>query len=115
MRKIVWMIAVMAMMGVGVCYADGPAKVPAYRGIIERVQPNGDTLRTYLRGDEHMHWMMTEDGWQIKEDNNGWIKYVKINRKGEIVLGRRKAHNAEKRTKCETRWLNKHGIQKIEK
>ena len=44
---------------------------PAYRGEIERVQPNSDTLKTYLRGDEHMHWMMTEDGWQIKESKNG--------------------------------------------
>ncbi len=112
MRKIVWMIAVMAMMGVGVCYADGPAKVPAYRGIIERVQPNGDTLRTYLRGDEHMHWMMTEDGWQIKENNKGWLKYVKTNRKGKVVISCRKAHNAEKRCKCEQRWLEKHGVKK---
>ena len=112
MRKIFLMIAVMAMMSVGVCYADSPAKVPAYRGLIERVQPNGDTLRTYLRGDEHKHWMMTEDGWQIKESKKGWLKYVKLNRKGEVVIGCRKAHNVEKRTKCEKRWLEKHGIMK---
>ncbi|MBQ2190313.1 MAG: hypothetical protein II605_03875 [Paludibacteraceae bacterium] len=112
MKKIVLMIAVMAMMSVRVCYADGPAKVPAYRGIIERVQPNGDTLRTYLRGDEHRHWMMTEDGWQIKESKKGWLKYVKMNRKGQVVLSCRKAHNADQRRKCEQRWLEKHGVKK---
>ena len=113
MRKFLFLVALMATMTMGM-YAQKPAQVPAYRGIIERVQPNGDTLRTFLRGDEHHHWMMTEDGWQIKEDNRGWLKYVKTNRKGEIVIARRKAHNAEKRGKCETKWLNKHGINKGE-
>ena len=113
MRKFLFLVALMATMTMGM-NAQKPAQVPAYRGIIERVQPNGDTLRTFLRGDEHHHWMMTEDGWQIKEDNRGWLKYVKVNRKGEIVIARRKAHNAEKRSKCETKWLNKHGINKSE-
>lgn len=111
MKKIL-MIALMGVMSVGLCYADGPAKVPAYRGIIERVQPNGDTLRTYLRGDENYHWMMTEDGWEIREHKNGWLKYVKLNRKGEAVLSLRKAHNADKRSKCEQKWLEKHGVKK---
>ena len=46
MKKTFLLVAVMALMAMGV-YADSPAKVPAYRGLIERVQPNGDTLRTY--------------------------------------------------------------------
>ena len=111
MKKTLLVVAVMAMMAVGAS-AQQPAKVPAYKGLIERVQPNGDTLRTYLRGDEHHHWMMTEDGWQIKESKKGWLKYAKTNRKGEVVTGCRKAHNAEKRSKCETKWLMKHGVKK---
>ena len=92
--------------------AQAPARVPAYRGLIERVQPNGDTLRTYLRGDERKHWMMTEDGWQIKETDKLWYKYAKMNRKGEVVTSCRKAHNAEDRSRCEKRWLNKYGVKK---
>ena len=111
MKKGILLVAVMAMMALGV-HAQTPAKVPAYRGLIERVQPNGDTLRTYLRGDEHYHFTMTEDGWQIKEDKKGWLKYAKTNRKGEVVISWRKAHNAEKRSKCEAKWLEKHGIYK---
>ena len=111
MRKILLLVAVMAMTAVGM-NAQQPAKVPAYKGLIERVQPNGDTLCTYLRGDEHKHWMMTEDGWQIKESKKGWLKYAKLNRKGEAVISCRKAHNAEKRSQCEKRWLDKHGIMK---
>ena len=114
MKKVLWMVALMATMVLGAGAQQAPEKqrVPAYRGIIERVQPNGDTLRTYLRGDERKHWMMTEDGWLIQESKRGWLKYMKTNRKGEVVLSCRKAHNAEKRSKCENRWLEKHGVKK---
>lgn len=111
MKKILFLAAIMTTMAMGM-QAQGPAKVPAYRGLIERVQPNGDTLRTYLRGDERMHWMMTEDGWQIQENKKGWLMYSKTNCKGQVVAGCRKAHNAENRSRCEKRWLDKHGIMK---
>ena len=111
MKRIFLLVALMATMMVGV-NAQQPAKVPAYRGIIERVQPNGDTNRTYLRGDEHMHWLMMEDGWQIIETDKGWFKYAKKNRKGAVVAGCRKAHNDVDRSKSENKWLDKHGIRK---
>lgn len=111
MKKILLLVALAATMVLGV-QAQTPAKVPAYRGLIERVQPNGDTLQTYLRGDEHMHWMMTDDGWQIVETNKGWFKYAKQNRKGDVKASCRKAHNADKRSKSETKWLEKYGIKK---
>ena len=110
MRKILLLIALMAIVATGM-QAQAPAKVPAYPGLIERVQPNGDTIRTYLRGDEHKHWMMLEDGWQILETEKGWFKYAKKNRKGETVISCRKANNAEDRSKCEQRWLRKKGIK----
>lgn len=120
MKKILFLVAMMATMTVfgqyGACQAQEAApqkhNVPAYRGVIERVQPNGDTLRTFLRGDERKHWLMTEDGWLIREDKNGWLKYCKTNNKGEVVLSCRKARNAEKRSKCEQRWLEKRGVKK---
>ena len=120
MKKLALLVALTVTMIIGgsfmqssTCYAETPQKnVPAYRGIIERTQPNGDVLRTYLRGDERKHWSMTEDGWQIMEGKNGWFRYAKLNRKGEVVIGCRKAHNADKRSKCEKRWLERHGIKK---
>ena len=110
MRKMM-LIAVMAMMAMGM-YAEGPAKMPAYRGLMEAKQPDGYVLRMYKRGDEHMHWSMTEDGWQIKTDKKGWLKYAKTNCKGQVVCHWRKARNAEDRSKYAKRWLAKHGIKK---
>jgi hypothetical protein len=66
MKKILMMVALMATMVLGAQaqeIEDAPQRhsVPAYRGLIMRDQPNGYQLRTYLRGDEHFHWTMTED------------------------------------------------------
>ena len=114
MKKILLLVALMATMVLGAQAQEesAPQRVPAYRGLIERPQPNGYVLRTYLRGDEHFHWSMTEDGWQIIETSKGWHKYAKLNRKGQVVAHWRKAKNAEDRSKYAKRWLEKHGIKK---
>ena len=114
MKKILLLVALMATMVLGAQAQEeaAPQRVPAYRGLIVREQPNGYALRTYLRGDEHFHWSMTEDGWQIIETSKGWHKYAKLNRKGQVVAHWRKAKNVEDRSNCAKRWLEKHGIKK---
>ena len=96
--------------------AQGPAHVPAYRGVIERVQPNGDTIQTFLRGDEHYHCSMTLDGWQILQNDKGWYVYAKRlavrGERLEVKASRKKVHNSNQRTKCEKRWLEKYGVKK---
>lgn len=102
-------------------HAQEPARVPAYPGVITRIQPSGDTLHVYLRGDERWHFMMTVDGWEVNEDNKGKICYNKLKtrkvdgeKKQVSVATRRVAHDADKRSKCEQRWLNKRGVQKMQ-
>ena len=80
-----------------VCMASGvlaqrkPARVPAYQGVIERVQPNGDTVYVRLHGDERRHWMTLEDGVTlVKENQKGYICYAKKKKNGQIVATRRK-------------------------
>ena len=105
MKKIITVIALCALCAV-------VRAVPAYPGVIERMQPNGDTIRIFLRGDERHHYAVTEDGWQVIENSKGWFKYAKLNRKGEAVISCRKAHNDSQRRKCEKRWLSKHGVKR---
>ena len=87
-------------------------RVPAYNGEIERIQPNGDTLMVYLRGDERSHYVMTLDGWQIKEDDRGYLCYAKHKKDGSIVSTRKIAHNEADRKKCESKWLMRNGIRR---
>lgn len=121
MKKLLFILLALAAATLG-AQAQRPARVPAYPGVIERIQPNGDTLHVFLRGDEHWHFMMTVDGWEVKEKDNGKICYCKLKprtingeKKQVAVPTCRKAHDAAKRSKCEQRWLDKHGILKIQK
>ena len=68
-----------------------PARVPAYQDVIERIQPNGDTVYVRLHGDERRHWMTLEDGKTlVKENNKGYICYAKKKKDGRIVATRKK-------------------------
>lgn len=87
--------------------------VPAAPWPMEWVQPKGDTVMFYLRGDEHAHFMMTLDGYQVIEQNKT-LYYAQKHANGEVKASRKKAHNEETRKKCEKRWLKRHGIQKVQ-
>ena len=120
MKKLLFILA--AATSIVLSMQGQPARVPARPGVIPIEQPNGDTLHTYLRGDEHWHIMMTVDGWQVKEDKHGKLCYAtlkkrKVNgeKKQVAVVTRRTAHDANRRSKCEQRWLEKHGIQYFKK
>ena len=110
MKRVLILATMMMAMTLGL-QAQRPARVPAYPGMIEREQPNGDKVETYLRGDEHKLWLMTVDKWQLIENAKGWLVYAKLNKNGVAVASCKKAHNEGQRSKCEKRWLNKHGIK----
>lgn len=121
MKKLLFILFVLGTVTFS-AQAQKSARVPAYPGVIERIQPNGDTLHVFLRGDEHWHFTMTVDGWQVKENSKGKICYCKMKTRkvnGEkqqvAVVTCRTAHDAAKRSKSEQRWLDKHGIMKAKK
>lgn len=87
-----------------------PSRVPARRDPIVRTQPNGDTLTILLRGDERSHRTMTLDGWQIKENNEGYLCYATQKKGGDLVASKRVAHNPDSRSRCERSWLKRYGI-----
>jgi hypothetical protein len=90
MKQLFIILSVVCMTS-GVLAQQKPARVPAYQGVIERVQPNGDTVYVRLHGDERRHWMTLEDGVTlVKENNKGYICYAKKKRNGQIVATRRK-------------------------
>ena len=104
------MMALCALIG-GIS-AQAPQRVPAAPYPIVKQQPNGETVTILLRGDEHHHWMMTEDGWQIIQTDDDRLCYAIQKRDGTIVASRKQAHDAKDRKKCETRWLKRKGIFK---
>ena len=84
MKRLIYIVLI-AMSVVAVAQQK-PSQVPAYRGVIERVQPNGDTIYVRLHGDERRHWMTMEDGETlVKENKKGYICYAKKKKDGRIV------------------------------
>lgn len=75
-----------------------PARVPAYKGVITRVQPNGDTVYVLLHGDERKHWMTLTDGnTLVQEDRSGYICYAKKKKDGRIVATSKKVKPDKKK------------------
>lgn len=87
------------------------ARIPATPHPIQYVQPDGDTLTMRLHGDERKHYRTTLDGYEIIQDNKGYYKYAKARKNGAVKLTCRQAHNPEKRTKCENKFLERKGIK----
>lgn len=88
--------------------------VPANPRPMEYVQPNGDTIVIRLVGDEHFHYTTTVDGVLISKNDKGYFCYAKwqeIKENGQTYRVPkptcRKARNADKRSKCEQRWVEK--------
>ena len=49
---------------------------PAYPGLIEFTQPNGVKVKIYMRGDEHLKWAESEDGFTLLYNSTGFLEYA---------------------------------------
>jgi hypothetical protein len=95
MKRLILILAI----GCGLlAIAQKPARVPARPGVVERVQPNGDTIRVRLYGDERQHWMTLEDGKTlVAENKKGYICYAKKKKNGQIIPTCKKVRNRKKK------------------
>ena len=101
MKRLICILCV-ACIAYGMWAQNRPARVPAYPGVIERVQPNGDTIYVRLHGDERMHWMTLEDGTTlVAENKKGYICYAKKKKNGKIVATCKKVKAKILKTKTE--------------
>ena len=99
MKRLMYILAIScSVWALGAMAQQRPARVPAYQGVIERVQPNGDTIYVRLHGDERKHWMTLEDGVTlVKENKKGYICYAKKKKDGRLVATCRKVKQEKKK------------------
>lgn len=89
-----------------------PQRVPANPNPIAWIQPDkGDTVMMRLIGDENWHCEVTLDGWIIAKNDKGVLCYAKEIGDRQYKATRRRAHSEGCRSKCEERWLKKHGLR----
>jgi len=58
---------------------------PAYPGLIKKELRDGTTISLYMKGDEKVHWMESEDGYSLLYDSNRNIVYAISDNEGNMV------------------------------
>lgn len=56
--------------------------IPATPYPVERILPDGSKLTVLLRGDEFFNYTLSEDGYLIRENEQGYFNYVEIDTRG---------------------------------
>ena len=72
--------------------------VPAYPGLINFKQPDGKTIRIYMKGDEKVRWAETDDGYSILVNSHGFYEFAVMDSYGDMVTSGVIASNSEDRT-----------------
>ncbi len=80
--------------------------VPAYPGIIQKVQSDGTTLEFYLFGDEFLNWSQTLDDYTIMCNESGDHVYMYLDESGDLVYSDIIAHSEKDRTEAERLFLS---------
>ena len=72
--------------------------VPAYPWLINFKQPDGKTIRIYMKGDEKVRWAETDDGYYILVNSHGFYEFAVMDSYGDMVTSGVIASNSEDRT-----------------
>ena len=59
--------------------------VPAVPWAVEKVQPDGTKISVFLKGDEYVHWMESEDGYTLMYDAQRYVVYAQIDGEGNLM------------------------------
>jgi len=92
------------------CQAITVIASPAYPYLIQMKQPDGSSVSVYLKGDEKIHRMESEDGYSLLYDNNRTIVYAIAGEKGDMIPSSVSARNVSLRSASDQSFLK--GIPK---
>ncbi|MDL2241255.1 M6 family metalloprotease domain-containing protein, partial [Bacteroidales bacterium OttesenSCG-928-K22] len=84
--------------------------VTAYPDPIEYRLPDGNSITIMLKGDECVHWAMTEDGYTLMLNHEGYYEYAIIDEFGDLTCSGIRAKNEIERTADDIAFLS--NIQK---
>jgi M6 family metalloprotease-like protein len=80
---------------------------PAHPYPVQYKLPDGSFITITLKGDEHVSWALSPDGYTLLVNLEGYYEYAAKDTGGELVLSGIRAHNPEDRTAGETAYLGK--------
>jgi M6 family metalloprotease-like protein len=83
--------------------------VIAYPYPVEITQQDGSKITIILRGDEHVKWAETTDGYSILRNSNGIYEYAILNPDGDMVPSGILVKNQSERSSSDIQYLIKIG------
>ncbi len=79
-----------------VLFALNIAAKPAYRGGIDKVQPDGSVITIYQHGDEFFHYTTMEDGTWVERQADGFYKAIPALSEEQITVRRQQSPRLRK-------------------
>ncbi len=80
--------------------------VSAYPFPIEITQPDGTRITITLRGDEHLKWAQTTDGFSIMRNNKGIFEYTRLSTTFDMIPSGVQARNERERSGSDNQFLS---------
>ena len=80
--------------------------IPAYPGLVQLSQPNGDEINAYLFGDERISWIESEDNYTLMVNKSGYLEYAILDQKGDMIPSGIIAKNQTERSVIDNNFLS---------
>jgi M6 family metalloprotease-like protein len=103
MRKLLLFLFVFIILIVNNHSAFG---VSAYPFPIEIIQPDGSKITIIPKGDEHLKWAQTVDGYSIMHNSKGIYEYTKLSPAMDMIPSGVQAKNVPERSSTDIQFLN---------
>jgi len=102
MRKLIPLLLLAILLIVNHRHASG---VSAYPYAVEVVQPDGTKLTIIPKGDEHLKWAQTVDGYSLMRNSQGTFEYAKLDASSNMVPSGMQARNVAERSSLDLQFL----------
>jgi len=67
------------------CSIQSLMAIPAVPWPVEKQQPDGTKITVYIKGDEKLHWMESEDGYTLLYNDRQAVVYAFLNEEGNLA------------------------------
>lgn len=94
---LLWQKAIFLLVILCLFHSESVFSVSAYPGLIDFRQPDGSTVKIYIRGSEFTKWAETEDGYSLMYDKKGFLVFAERNLNGDMVPTEMRAANTNQR------------------
>ncbi len=81
--------------------------VPAYPFPVEIIQPDGTRIVVIQKGDEHVKWAQTLDGYSIMRNSKGVFEYSTLSSANDMIPSGIQAKNQSERSSSDLQFLSK--------